>query len=904
MSLSKDSRHLSYLTVPFTSRLYVALYGRIRGKEHQAAARWEEAQVLDESAGARVGLLAQAEEQLLASRKTAQHIRFGEEDAASESSSGESEPETRPTKRQKAEGGGPVNREGKCPYPSRAEELANTEAKRKERLEQIKQMRVAGSQWGAKPSKKGPAQMTPPEVKAFVAKTRRLCEGGDDVQGFLTRLLPPVPTLKGKTPEARRSKKAGKERRRVVNALLTPAGKGLLNVAVRCMVGECEGGLTKKEKRQAGMEAAPIDLEKLGEAPSEVKKLEQGAEAMRREIEKLEQRLGAAGGANSPGAKGGGAVEEGQLLAYAISHFQQEWDQESDSQVKRQIWSPLSWAQRCESDMRVHFLGGGNSHPSEKSGPLGKVGVPSLLSLLSTCVDKLPASMALQLGLAPGDEGGAEIAGNAPPRQRVLRVVEQVLSMRGGSQEEQKEVREAVRAALCAQFEVAYVEQLGWGPVEDLVRQAKQGGAGDGSSTVLYTGPLLQSELSGGDVLPGPEGAPVFSERVAGRLGAVTEEQAQRAIDAVPALADVAGATQWEAVFKPILGPLLDYLECGAKSDSCRFLALPRGSVLKLPKLESAADAFLEAAVRGEARGAAGSLVAVVAEYGGFKRSPVALLQAHATSALQILSKFAEGVGKKRTAHFPAGDFVLDCLEVCPEVLRPCVAEVLLPALSVVTGNAGKVLLSRASEAQRTMLHGLGLERGVAEWIDDFRATIWRSEGAIQREDQAGGESSKGVQTGESVEGSATMEVVEKRVLETANEGISMEREKGEENINKVRSQRSPEATPSPSTTDSTGQEGGHERVNPREEGGRGTAEPTCQEGGQSQGSLEAEARAVIESIRREEFGLGYELGAAETALMARQHERMGRALQRLSSELYSGDSHFVLELVQVGTGP
>jgi hypothetical protein len=840
----------------------------------------------------------------MASRKTAQHIRF--EDAASESSSGESEPETRPAKRQKAEAAGRVTRVGECPYPSRAEELAAKVAKRKANLEQIKQMRLAGSQGEGKPSKKGPAQMTPPEVKAFVAKTRRLCEGGNDVQGFLTRLLPPVPTLKGKTPEARRSKKAGKERRRVVNALLTDAGKGLLNVAVRCMVGECGGGVKKREKSQGGAEAAPIELEELGEAPSEVKKLEAGAETMRKEIKKLEQRLDVTGVANSPGAKGG-AVEEGQLLAYAISHFQQEWDQESGSQLKKQIWSPLSWAQRCESDMRAHFAGGGDSHPSEKSGPLGKVGIPSLLGLLSTCVDKLPACMALQLGLAPSDQGGAEMAGNAPPRERVLRVVEQVLSLRGASPdlEQQEEVREAVTASLCAQFEVAHVEHLGWGPVEDLVRQAKQGGAGHSRGTVLYTGPLLQSALSRAEILPGSESALVLSERVSGRLGAVTDEQAQRAIDAVPALADVAGATQWEAVFQPTLGPLLDYLECGPKSDSCRFLALPRGSILKLPKLESAADTFLEAAVRGEARMAAGALIAVIAEYGGFKRSPVALLQAHATSAFQILSKTAEGVEEKRTAHSPAGDFVLDCLEICPEALRPCIAEVLLPALSAVTGNAAKVLLSRALGAQRRMLHGLGLERGVAEWIDDFRVTIWRSESAVKRGNQAGGEGSKGVQEGEGLGGSATMEVVEKRVLETANARISIEGEKDKENGDKAHSKRTPEAAPGPSTIDSTGQAGGHERANPTsKEGEHGTAEPICEEGGQSQGSLEAEARAVIEGIRREEFGLGYELGAAETALMARQHERMGRALQRLSSELYSGDSHFVLELVQVGTGP
>jgi hypothetical protein len=35
--------------------------------------------------------------------------------------------------------------------------------------------------------------------------------------------------------------------------------------------------------------------------------------------------------------------------------------------------------------------------------------------------------------------------------------------------------------------------------------------------------------------------------------------------------------------------------------------------------------------------------------------------------------------------------------------------------------------------------------------------------------------------------------------------------------------------------------------------------------------------------------------------LCALQNARMGRALQRLSAELYDRDTHFVLELVQVG---
>ena len=66
----------------------------------------------------------------------------------------------------------------------------------------------------------------------------------------------------------------------------------------------------------------------------------------------------------------------------------------------------------------------------------------------------------------------------------------------------------------------------------------------------------------------------------------------------------------------------------------------------------------------------------------------------------------------------------------------------------------------------------------------------------------------------------------------------------------------------------------------------------TCQDDSQH-------CMAIIESIRREEFGVGVELDAASNQLRHRQNERIGRALQRLSQELYSKNTHFVLELVQ-----
>ena len=59
------------------------------------------------------------------------------------------------------------------------------------------------------------------------------------------------------------------------------------------------------------------------------------------------------------------------------------------------------------------------------------------------------------------------------------------------------------------------------------------------------------------------------------------------------------------------------------------------------------------------------------------------------------------------------------------------------------------------------------------------------------------------------------------------------------------------------------------------------------------------ECRAIIEQIRREDFGIGLELGKEEAKLVQRHREREGRGLHRLSSDLYTRDTHFVLELVQ-----
>ena len=57
--------------------------------------------------------------------------------------------------------------------------------------------------------------------------------------------------------------------------------------------------------------------------------------------------------------------------------------------------------------------------------------------------------------------------------------------------------------------------------------------------------------------------------------------------------------------------------------------------------------------------------------------------------------------------------------------------------------------------------------------------------------------------------------------------------------------------------------------------------------------------RSVVENIRSEEFGVGLELAGRQKEVAEKQRQREGRELQRLSKELYSKDTHFVLELIQ-----
>ena len=58
-------------------------------------------------------------------------------------------------------------------------------------------------------------------------------------------------------------------------------------------------------------------------------------------------------------------------------------------------------------------------------------------------------------------------------------------------------------------------------------------------------------------------------------------------------------------------------------------------------------------------------------------------------------------------------------------------------------------------------------------------------------------------------------------------------------------------------------------------------------------------AKEIIEDFVKREFGKGLKIDDQSAEVIRKGHERAGRALTRLSKELYTNETHFVLELVQ-----
>uniref|UniRef100_A0A3P9JKB7 Wu:fj29h11 n=1 Tax=Oryzias latipes TaxID=8090 RepID=A0A3P9JKB7_ORYLA len=460
-------------------------------------------------------------------------------------------------------------------------------------------------------------------------------------------------------------------------------------------------------------------------------------------------------------------------------------------------------------------------------------------------------------------------------KQDVFEFIQQCGSMTSSDPDE---------SALRAHYGVRDSRDLGYGPLPTLAglvqRQRELGGRG--VSLICYESAVVTE--SG-------------SESV-GRLGEVSKGQALASLLCCPLLEDLSEWSQWDFVFKPLHGPLKDFIERNAANTGLAALEVRPGLLLKITT-NTGDKHFFRAVAALDPVGTAGHLVSMVVA-DGVSNAPTALLANHMQSALaEAMAK--EGSGKDISCYSRVAKFLLDCLIRIPT--RTCQAllqKVFLEPFSLVLGQAKskQVLIRTAQSDLRHLncLHRLGVLTGVTDWIRDYQNKLHPpqnhniSPGFLQSnlaDSNSSSLSALNASEHESAEedvtdSSSSHSKLDLRPGDQTQQNDYLDSEDEEEMYELVSC--SNEAS---NSSEAEGEEGEAADEDEEKKAGLQSESPLCFQ------------KAVIEDIRKSEFGIGVELSAEGRRLMEVQQERLGRGLDRLSTELYSKDTHFVLELIQ-----
>ncbi|XP_059892948.1 uncharacterized protein wu:fj29h11 isoform X3 [Gadus macrocephalus] len=512
--------------------------------------------------------------------------------------------------------------------------------------------------------------------------------------------------------------------------------------------------------------------------------------------------------------------------------------------------------------------------------------------------------------VALGGGGGAELQGCGfrPSRQDVFEFIKQC----GAFTSSEPDALVHIERALRAHYRVRDSRDLGFGPLKtlaDLVKRQRDLLGGGACVQVHYETALFAKHSSTTDVC----GASV------GLLGEVSQDQALACLLSCPLLEDLEQWSQWEVVFRPVHGPLKDFIERNAAVPANSDLAALEVSPGVLLRITTATGdkLFSQAATNLDPVGTAGHLVSMAVADGVVNVS-TALLANHMESAL------AAGVAN---ADMSQGDddvssygsvprFLLESItRIPPMTCQALLQQVFLEPLYRVLGQASsKALLlavARSDPRHLNRLHQLAIRLGVTEWIKDYqkkmdppkpRDTLTATKPDLM--DSFGGSLSALNLNGDD-------DYLDDPAKEDSSETSSLNR------------QRLPAESEREEDDVEEEEEPRYELVNKEThsdyltasecDGGRGMGEAELsetdgvtvekeEEEGEDAADTEGEEnfeRALIEDIRKSQFGVGVELTAECKKLMAVQQERLGRSLDRLSTELYSKDAHFVLELIQ-----
>ncbi|XP_062212736.1 protein NO VEIN isoform X2 [Phragmites australis] len=402
--------------------------------------------------------------------------------------------------------------------------------------------------------------------------------------------------------------------------------------------------------------------------------------------------------------------------------------------------------------------------------------------------------------------------------------------------------------------------------------------------------------------------------------GTVCSREAINCLLKAPMLSDLLLWSHWDLLFAPSLGSFIHWLLNTGPVQELSCIVTTDGRFIKVDP-SATIDQFLEAIIQRSSFQVAVILLSLLHIYDGSTNTPISLLKCYAQRAINIIidnndlmnanseskifipeelhnlsaeqrdcsTRFIDRFQESSQVSFGrsirsdslsnidgtvklVAKFILDCLGHLPSEFRSLAADILLAGLRTVTKSCYSVMLHESTESWHLcMLHDIGLSLGVAEWVEDCRRLCLTEVHAKAEMHSSAKHTSEGARHENSnmliSNDVDTMDGRRKSFAGTNNHVVAIDNKD-------------------------------HKVLNPV--GTRADITELHTNSSSVMGEMNLEqATLVIETIRREEFGLDEALSNTGNSLLKKQHARLGRALHCLSQELYSQDSHLLLELVQ-----
>ncbi|XP_041714657.1 uncharacterized protein wu:fj29h11 isoform X2 [Coregonus clupeaformis] len=509
---------------------------------------------------------------------------------------------------------------------------------------------------------------------------------------------------------------------------------------------------------------------------------------------------------------------------------------------------------------------------------------------------------AVVVGSSSSSGGGQDWQGQGcgfrPSRQDVFEFIKQC----GTTAANEPDGLSHIEWCLRAHYGVKDSRDLGLGPLRTLVglvQRQRELSLGGGLSQVRYEAALLPRDTSSsiGE-----------AQQTVGILGEVSQTQALSCLFSCPLLDELGQWSQWELVFRPRHGPLKDFIDRNAASTDLSALEVSPGVLLRVTTC-TGDKLFSQAAMTLDPVGTAGHLVSMVVA-DGITNTPTALLANHMESSLAaaVAKEDLSRAEEDGSCFSSVALFLLDCLIRIPtRTCRALLQQVFLEPFSRVLGGQAKskaVLLSTARSNLRHLncLHQLGIVLGITDWVKDYHTKLSAPQNQDLNQSQNQDQTPPADQTKP-----APVDSLNRSLSQTLSEDEEFPEDCSSDSSHPTQPQHAGGwdedgdedelyelilETHGDTHTERDGEEDWEE--------GQSLAEPVKADNADSQSESRVDChRAIIDDIRKSEFGIGVEMNEEGQRLMTVHQERLGRSLDRLSTELYSKDTHFVLELIQ-----